>query len=192
MIDSGVTTRRRRLQIRPTLLVQAVAVAALLLGAAPARLLASGNVPLAAGASAPPVVVPTASGTFDSTETRKPYVLEFFAVWCPHCQREVAALNRLQAADGSRVDIIAVPASPFSFDSSSPLLPSDLRTFVRQFNVKYRIGFDGLYALAYNYGVMSFPVFYVVDTRRTITAVEGGEISFEKLHADVAALFAKP
>lgn len=165
-----------------------LAVAAFVAGAVGAAQ-AAGNVPLAIGADAPAVDEPTPAGPFDSAKSGKPYVLELFAVWCPHCQREVPVLNRLQQVDGGRVDIIAVPASPFGFDHTSSLQPADLETFARRFNTAYRIGFDGLFSLGYDYGLVSFPTIYVVDGSRHVTAVETGEVPFETLHADVAALF---
>jgi thiol-disulfide isomerase/thioredoxin len=152
---------------------------------------AAGDVPLAAGAPAPVVSEPVAGGTFDTTKSGKPYLLEFFAVWCPHCQREVPVMNRLQAVDGGQVDIIAIPASPFGFDHTSVLAPADLQTFAQRFDARYRIGFDGFFSLAYDYGVGSFPTFFVVSADRHITAVETGEVPFETLHAEIQAALLK-
>jgi thiol-disulfide isomerase/thioredoxin len=148
--------------------------------------------PLAIGTIAPALSEPTASGTFASAASTKPFVLEFFAVWCPHCQREVPVLNRLQEVDGGRVDIIAVPASTYGFDKTSMLQPADLDTFAKRFNARYRIGFDGFFSLAYDYGVASFPTFYIVGADRRIAAVEAGEVPFEKLHADVMSVVGAP
>jgi len=173
-------------------LVRFVPVVAALALASPLAAGAAGDVPLAVGATAPAIVEPTGSTTFDSSKSGKPYVVEFFAVWCPHCQRETAVVNRLQDADGSRIDIIAVPASPFGFDKSSVLQPSDLQTFAQRFDIRYRIGFDGLFSSSYDYGVPSFPTFFFVGADHRIVAVESGEIPFEKLHADVNATLGTP
>jgi thiol-disulfide isomerase/thioredoxin len=139
---------------------------------------ASNDTPLAVGAAAPAITEPTGRGPYDSSKSERPYVLELFAVWCPHCQHEVVPLNQLQQVDGTRVDIIAVPASPFSFDRTSVLQSADLDLFARRFHTQYRIGFDGFFSQAYDYG--------------RVVAVEAGEVPFEKLHADVAALFGSP
>jgi thiol-disulfide isomerase/thioredoxin len=160
------------------------------LAAAPAA--AAGTVPLAVGASAPAIVEPTAAGTFDTTKSTKPYVVEFFAVWCPHCQRETAVLNRLQDVDGNRIDIVAVPASPFGFDQASVLQSADLQTFAQRFATRYRIGFDGLFSSSYDYGIAAYPTFFFVGADRHVVAVESGEVSFDKLHADVDATLATP
>ncbi|HTW84606.1 MAG TPA: TlpA family protein disulfide reductase [Candidatus Sulfotelmatobacter sp.] len=159
---------------------------ALALGSATfARATAMGDVELAVGATAPAIRESTAAGPFDSTTTGRPYVVEFFAVWCPHCQRMTAVLNALQQADGTRVDVIAVPASPFGFDRTSVLTDADLRTFAQRFRTTYRIGFDGLYDAAFDYGVSSFPAIYVVGADRRIVAVENGEVPLTRLEADV-------
>ncbi len=166
----------------------AIACAALALCLSTPLASAAGDVPLTVGSAAPPVSEPLESGTFSSAGSGKPYLLELFAVWCPHCQREAAVLNRLQQADGNRIDIIAVPASPLGFDHATALQPSDLRDFAQRFNVNYRIGFDGTFALAQQYGLSSFPTMYFVGTDRHIAAVETGEVPFEELDADVNAV----
>jgi len=169
-----------------------IAVAALLCFFRVPAVRASDNTPLVVGAAAPAISEPTASGAYDSSKSQRPYVLELFAVWCPHCQHEVAPLNQLQQVDGNRVDIIAVPASPFGFDKTSVLEPADLDLFAHRFQTLYRIGCDGLFSIAYDYGVASFPTIYFVNTNRRVVAVESGEVSFEKLHADVAAMLGHP
>jgi thiol-disulfide isomerase/thioredoxin len=156
----------------------------------PAR--AAGTVPLAIGAPAPALSEPVGNGSFESSKSTKPYVVEFFAVWCPHCQRETAVLNRLQDVDGGRIDIIAVPASPLGFDHASMLQPADVAAFAQRFDVRYRIGFDGFFSSAYDYGIAAFPTFFFVGADRHVVAVESGETPFERLHADVDATLAAP
>lgn len=170
------------------LLVLAAALLPCLLWTRPVPAGAAGTTPLAIGAAAPAVSEPTATGTFDSTASRKPYVIEFFAVWCPHCQAEVPVVNQLQRVDGDRADIIAIPGSTFGFDKSTPLQQADLDRFVRQFGVEYRIGYDGFFSTSYDYGLAAFPTFYFVSADRHVTAVESGEVPFEKLHADLEAM----
>ena len=148
------------------------------------------NAVLDVGSAAPAVVEPTAQGTFDSTVSAKPFVLELFAVWCPHCQRETAALNELQRVDGGKVDVIAVPASQLGLDHTHALTRADLDSFVHQFNVGYRIGFDGQYSIITAYGLNVYPTIYVVNAARHIVAVETGEVPFEELDADVTAALA--
>jgi thiol-disulfide isomerase/thioredoxin len=169
----------------------ALTVLAFALPAAGAR--AAEDLPLAIGAAAPPVSEPTGAGTFDSSRSTRPYVVEFFAVWCPHCQHEVPVVNELERVDGKRIDVIAVPASPFGFDRSSMLDQAALADFAARFHTGFRIGFDGFFSSAYDYGVAQFPTFFFVSGDRRIVAVESGEVPFERLHADVQrALAAAP
>jgi thiol-disulfide isomerase/thioredoxin len=149
--------------------------------------IAANDTPLPIGASAPAISEPTAMGAFDTTTSTKPYVIEFFAVWCPHCQREVPVVNQLARAAGDRADVIAIPTSPFGLDKSSPLQQADLDTFTRQFGVNYRIGFDGFFSASYDYGLTAFPTFYFVSADRHVTALEEGEVPFAKLQADLEA-----
>ena len=149
--------------------------------------IAANNTTLPIGAPAPAISEPTTKGPFDSTASAKPYVIEFFAVWCPHCQREVPVVNQLARAAGDRADVIAIPASPFGLDDASPLQQTDLDTFVRQFGVDYRIGFDGLFSASFDYGLNAFPTFYFVSADRHVVAVETGEVPLAKLQADLEA-----
>jgi thiol-disulfide isomerase/thioredoxin len=152
-------------------------------GAVPAR--AAGTLPSAVGAVAPAIKEPTTRGPFDSATSSKPFIVEFFAVWCPHCQREVSVLNRLEQSDGASIDIIAIPASAVGFDRTSPLRQADVDDFMHRFDVKYRIGFNGSFAIPNGYGLAEYPTMYVVDASRHVVAVETGEVPYEELHADV-------
>jgi thiol-disulfide isomerase/thioredoxin len=146
---------------------------------------AAGTELLPIGAAAPPFSVTTASGTFDTAASTRPYLVEFFAVWCPHCQREVPIMDRIAATDASRIDVIAVPASPFGFDQTTLLDSSTLAAFANRFHATYPIGNDPFFGVATAYGAATFPLFYVVDATRHIIAVETGEVPFEKLQSDV-------
>jgi thiol-disulfide isomerase/thioredoxin len=169
--------------------LRAASVAALALVVLPVRAaFAEGDVPLTVGSVAPAFSEPTASGSFSTATSGKPYVLELFAVWCPHCLAMVPLMNRLQQADGDKIDVIAVPASPLSFDHQSPLTAADTVAYAQRNNVTYRIGFDGTFTVANAYGLSQFPTIYFVSADRHIVAVETGEVPFEELDADVAAV----
>ncbi len=145
---------------------------------------------LAVGAAAPSFSVATAAGTFDTSASAKPYLVEFFAVWCPHCQREVPVVNRIQAADAAKVNVIAVPASPFAFDQTSFLDASTLAAFASRFHAAYPIGDDPFFGVSAAYGAATFPLFFLVDATRHVVAVENGEVPFERLQSDVDRLTA--
>ena len=170
-------------------LLRAAAVAAFVIASFPVHgALAAGDAPLTVGSVAPAFSQPIAGGQFSTGTSGKPYVLELFAVWCPHCRNMVPVLNRLQQADGAKVDIIAVPASPLSFDHASPLTAADTVTYAQRYSVAYRIAFDPAYQVANAYGLTQFPTIYFVSADRHVTAVETGEVPFEELDADVTAV----
>jgi thiol-disulfide isomerase/thioredoxin len=173
--------------------LRAVAFVALALACVPGRAaFAEGDVPLTVGSVAPSFSEPTAGGAFNTATSGKPYVLELFAVWCPHCSNMVPVLDRLQQVDGDQVDIIAVPASPLSYDHTSPLTAADAASYAQRHNATYRIGFDGTFGVANAYGLSEFPTIYFVSADRRIVAVEAGEVPFEELAADVAAVLHRP
>ncbi|MDQ2908256.1 MAG: redoxin domain-containing protein [Candidatus Eremiobacteraeota bacterium] len=54
---------------------------------------------LTVGQQAPEFTVSTTQGPFDLAQARgEPTLLEVFATWCPHCQRETTVLNGLYGA----------------------------------------------------------------------------------------------
>jgi thiol-disulfide isomerase/thioredoxin len=168
-----------------------VALAAVLFGQSGAAW-AAGDFLTDVGAAAPPFSEPTAGGRFDTQTSGKPYVLELFAVWCPHCKAMVPVLNRLQAAYGDKLDIIAVPASPLSFDHQSPLTAADIPAYVRDNGVTFRIGFDGTFAVPSAYGLKQFPTIYFVGADRHVKVVEEGEVPYDELAFDAAEVLRAP
>ena len=68
--------------------------------------------PIKVGKAAPAFSVATTGSPFDSTKAgAKPTLLEAFATWCPHCQREIPVLNGLFARYRGRANIVGVSAS---------------------------------------------------------------------------------
>ena len=100
--------------------------------------------PVGRRAEAPPFSEPTARGTLrqcDVAETVRARVV------LPCGARIASGRSRSStsssAPDGNRVDVIAVPASPFGFDKTSILQAADVQAFSQRFGAVYRIGFDG-------------------------------------------------
>ena len=72
--------------------------------------------------SAAPAFSVTTKGGVISSETLagKPYMLEIFATWCPHCQRMTAVLRNIQKKfPPERLDIVSVTGSPVSAASTT-------------------------------------------------------------------------
>ncbi|HTU70137.1 MAG TPA: TlpA disulfide reductase family protein [Candidatus Baltobacteraceae bacterium] len=137
---------------------------------------------ISTGDQAPNFSVTTDRGRFSLSSARKPVLLELFATWCPHCQRETATMNRLYEKYSSRVRFIAVTASPYGSDRQSPESARDVAAFIQAFNVRYPVAFDPSLRVARSYLQGGYPTIVVIAHDR-IRYLTSGETSFTTLDA---------
>jgi thiol-disulfide isomerase/thioredoxin len=188
--------QRRRLAVFGSLGVLAVViiVAVVLASRVPK---AASDAPAAAaiavGQKAPEFAVSTTGGPFDLAQAGgKPTLLEVFATWCPHCQRETAVLNSVYAAYRSRVNIVAVAGSPYAMDESQPESQADVVAFMEKFNVVYPVAFDSTLDVGHKYLQGGFPTVVLIGTDGRIQSLRDGEIPKPDItHALDAALAGK-
>ncbi|MGC1379911.1 MAG: TlpA disulfide reductase family protein [Candidatus Baltobacteraceae bacterium] len=148
--------------------------------------------PLRVGDPAPPFAVTTLDGRrIDSAAITKPILLEVFATWCPHCQRETATLNTLRERFGGGLVIVSVSGSDTAADRSSPESLNDVRGFARYFHVAYPIAYDPNLTVAKHYLQGGFPTIAVIDPVKRIAAIESGEVSLKRLVAAAVKAGAK-
>jgi len=141
---------------------------------------------IAVGDTAPPFHVTTTAGTpFDSSKVEGPMVLEVFATWCPHCQHEVPLLSQLYRNDGRRAAFIAVSGSPLGMDHESPSSLEDVERFGQLLGVQYPIAYDADMDVAKKYLQNGYPTIVFVNRKKSVVAIESGEIPYAKLQADV-------
>ena len=97
---------------------------------------------LKAGDTAPEFAIGTNNGNFDLAQVSTPVLLEVFATWCPHCQRETTVLNDIATKYAGKVAMVAVSGSPYGIDGSSPETQNDVTGFSEHFALKYPVAFD--------------------------------------------------
>ncbi|MDQ6931523.1 MAG: TlpA family protein disulfide reductase [Candidatus Eremiobacteraeota bacterium] len=136
---------------------------------------------LAVGGAGPEFAVSTTHGLFDLKDVRQPVLLEVFATWCPHCQRETTTLNALEAAYGRRLRIVAVSGSDTGMDHQTAESQNDVLQFAQRFNVKYAVGYDPSLRIAQQYLADAFPTMVVFDRAHRVVAKGSGEMSMAQL-----------
>ena len=103
-------------------------------------------------------------------------LLEVFATWCPHCQRETVALNDIAAKYAGKVAMVAVSGSPYGVDGSSPETQNDVNGFGEHFAVRYPVAFDPDLKVAQLYLKAGFPTLVLIDKNKKIRWMQSGEI----------------
>jgi thiol-disulfide isomerase/thioredoxin len=141
------------------------------------------------GQKAPEFQLPTTAGAFDLNTVTQPVLLEIFATWCPHCQRETTVMNQLFAAYGKRVAFLAIPGSDTGMDGASPESQLDVLNFQIKFNVKYPIAeYDPNLTVAKMYLKGGYPTIAIIDRNKTIAYINDGEIPYKELAAALNAV----
>jgi cytochrome c biogenesis protein CcmG/thiol:disulfide interchange protein DsbE len=147
--------------------------------------------PTKVGRVAPAFSVTGKGGVISSTTLAgKPYLLELFATWCPHCQRMTTVLRGLrQQFPPERLSIVSITASPVG-NSGTPDSPvaedqSDVDSFDAIYGITWPSVFDKDLAVAKAWGLDGFPTIFIVDPRGVIVYQHSGEVDAKTL---VAAL----
>jgi thiol-disulfide isomerase/thioredoxin len=136
---------------------------------------------LKVGDAAPTFAVQTNAGPFDLGQVSTPVLLEVFATWCPHCQRETAILNDLAAKYAGKLAIVAVSGSPYGLDGTKPESQLDVNQFGAQFNVRYPIAYDPELKVGSLYLKAGFPTMVLIDPSKKIRYMDSGEKSEAEL-----------
>jgi thiol-disulfide isomerase/thioredoxin len=136
---------------------------------------------LKVGQDAPPFTVSTTSGPLDLAAVTTPVVLEVFATWCPHCQREVPVMNTLAKRYAGKVAFVGVSGSPFGVDGKSPENQADVMQFVQTLGVAYPVAFDPELKVANAYLQGGFPTIVVIDAKKKVRYIADGEIPSQDL-----------
>jgi len=143
---------------------------------------------LTVGQTAPQFVVSTTNGPFDLNASKGPTFLEVFATWCPHCQREVPALNALNDKYKGKINFVSVSGSARAGDGNSPESQADVVSFASQLHVTYPIAYDPDLAVAKSYLGGGFPTIVIIDKNKKISKVLEGEVAQADLDKAIAAV----
>lgn len=122
-------------------------------------------------ATAPPTPSPPLNGTtlqratFDLSQTLgRPTVVNFFASWCPSCEKEAADLAAFAAAH-PEITVVGVAIRDKR---------ADVERFVAKHGIKYPVVLDKLSVDADAWGVIGIPATFFLDARgRTVTSMVG-------------------
>ncbi len=137
------------------------------------------------GQQAPPFSAATTAGPFDIAQAGgKPTLLEVFATWCPHCQRETVVLNQLYGKYKGKVNFVAVSGSEYDMSgppgenpgTPQPESQADVVNFMEKFKVTYPIAFDPDLKVAHEYMQDGFPQVVLIGSDGKILAIRSGEI----------------
>ncbi len=191
--------RRRRTIIYGSLIAVAlIAIVAVAIAVRNTSIQSASNAPdyakIAVGQQAPEFAVSTTAGPFDLKDAGgKPTLLELYATWCPHCQREVAVLDGLYAKYKGRANLVGVSASPLGIDQTTPESQADVIAFMQRFRVTYPIAFDPNLDVEKKYLQGGFPTIVLIGKDGKILAIGSGEISGKGMEAALeAAIAGKP
>jgi peroxiredoxin len=146
---------------------------------------------LKVGSTAPNFTLRDVNGTAHTLAAQRghPVLLEFFAVWCPHCQAEAPIMARLtQNYTPKGVRVWSILANPYgkNYEASGgtdlrPATKADLSWFASTFNVKHPQLIDPTFHVVNTYGINAYPGLYVVSPTGKITYVGSGNTSYATL-----------
>jgi thiol-disulfide isomerase/thioredoxin len=142
---------------------------------------------LTAGTTAPSFELRSGIGSFSSSDLAgKPYLLEIFATWCPHCQRMSKVLRAIRArVPESKLAMVSVTGSPYAANSTPDnLIPEnqdDVNKFETTYGVTWPTFLDADMTVAKKFGLNGFPTIFIVNKKGAIVYAESGEISQDTL-----------
>jgi len=151
---------------------------------------------LAKGTTAPDFTLSTVNGQQHTLSSLRghPAILEFFAVWCPHCQAMAPIINNVEKQYANKgLQTLSVLANQYgrNYDISyqqdkSLATKDDIAWFASNFNVKHPLLIDPSFNVTNQYGAGSYPTMYVLDRNGVVRYSSQGDFT-QKTLADAVA-----
>lgn len=98
---------------------------------------------------------------------KKPVVLDFWATWCPNCQRDIPHLNAFYRAYKDKIEVIGIDLQED---------PATVQQFVTSRGVNYPIALDPNSQASQAYGVRYTNMHVLVDKNGNLVRVIAGDI----------------
>jgi thiol-disulfide isomerase/thioredoxin len=149
---------------------------------------AIGSSKLKVGDTAPEFAVQTNAGPFDLAGVQTPVLLEVFATWCPHCQRETTVLNDVATKYRGKIAMIAVSGSAQDSTGSGAETQADVNTFGATYQVRYPLAFDPDLKVASLYLKTGFPTLVLIGANKKIVWTRDGEVPEAALDKAIAGV----
>jgi thiol-disulfide isomerase/thioredoxin len=137
---------------------------------------AVGSSKLKVGDTAPEFTAQTNAGNFDLQSVSTPVLLEVFATWCPHCQRETVVLNELATKYQGKLAMVAVSGSATDATGAAES-QADVNAFGAAYKVRYPIAFDPELKVAGLYLKTGFPTLVLIGPNKKIVWMQDGEVT---------------
>lgn len=123
----------------------------------------------------------------------KVVLLEFLAVWCPHCQAQASVLNRLESVEKpAEFEMLSVVASPYSkaymTGDLSPYTEQDVHWFVNTYHVAEPVLVDPMFRVTNAYLLPKYPTMYLIDKQGRVRYRFSGDVSESVLQRDIRTL----
>jgi thiol-disulfide isomerase/thioredoxin len=128
----------------------------------------------------------------------KPVLVEFFAVWCPHCQHVAPIIDQLNATYKSKgLQVLAVLANPYgrNYDLSGGTDTrladkGDIQWYTQQFKPSYPLLIDPNFTVVNEVGANSYPTIYTLDKSLKVHSVTQGEVPYSQLAGAINSIVA--
>ena len=138
---------------------------------------AVGSSKIKVGDVAPEFTAQTNAGPFDLATVSAPVLLEVFATWCPHCQRETVVLNDIATKYQGKLAIVAVSGSATDSTSAGAESQPDVNAFGATYKVRYPLAFDPELKVATLYLKTGFPTLVLIGANKKIVWMKDGEVT---------------